>query len=89
MIAIHFKKLQIYLTSVTLRLVEVLLATLLWLMFLFKHFLNTSSTAIFSAAPMEMIEIAYTPKTSHSCGLDNIDPCIAKESVSSIANPLA
>ena len=38
-------------------------------------------------SPLEIIKFAYSLNTSHSCGIDNIDPCI--EFISLIADPLA
>ena len=66
---------------------EILLATLLWLMILFRHFLeHLKYKDVFSTTYyflMEMIEIVKkTLKTSHSCAIDNtqiyVDPFIEK-----------
>ena len=40
-------------------------------------------------SPLEIIEFAYSLNISHSSGVDNIDPCIAHEFISLIAEPLS
>ena len=42
-----------------------------------------------STSPLEIIKFAHSLNTSHSCGIDNIDPCIVHEFLSLIAEPLS
>ena len=40
-------------------------------------------------SPLEIIKFAHSLNTSHSCGIENIDPCIAHEFISLIEEPLS
>ena len=58
----------------------------------FHSFLNRpqlQSMSFLPTSPLDIIEFAYSLNTSHSCGIDNIDPCIAHEFISLIAEPLS
>ena len=48
--------------------------------YLFHSFLNQphlQSMSFLPTSPLEIIKFAYSLNISHSCGVDNIDPCIA------------
>lgn len=58
----------------------------------FHEFLTRSPTptmSFFPVSPDEIIQIVKELKTSHSCGLDGIDPCIAGEFIPLISNILS
>ena len=58
----------------------------------FQSFLNQpqlQSMSFLPTSPLEIIKSAYSLNTSHICGIDNIDPCIAHEFISLIADPLS
>ena len=58
----------------------------------FHSFLNQpqlQSMSFLPTSPLEIIKFAHSLNTSHSCGIDNIDPCIAHEFISLIAEPLS
>ena len=47
------------------------------------------SMSFLPTSPLEIIKFAHSLNTSHSCGIDNIDPCIAHEFISLIAGLLS
>ena len=47
------------------------------------------SMSFFPTSPLEIIKFAHSLNTSHSCGIDNIDPCIAHEFISLIEELLS
>ena len=58
----------------------------------FHSFLNRpllQSMSFLPTSPLGIIKFAYSLNTSHSCGIDNIDPCIAHEFISLIAEPIS
>ena len=56
----------------------------------FHSFLNQPQLQSMSFLPtLEIIKFAHSLNTSHSCGIDNIDPCIAHEFISLIAEPIS
>ena len=58
----------------------------------FHSFLNQpqlQSMSFLPTSPLEIIKFAHSLNTSHSCDIDNIDPCIAHEFISLIAEPLS
>ena len=45
--------------------------------------------SLFPTSPLEVINISGSLKASHSCGVDDVDPCIAHEFISLVADPLS
>ena len=45
--------------------------------------------SLFPTSPLEVINISGFLKASHSCGVDDVDPCIAHEFISLVADPLS
>ena len=50
---------------------------------------NLPSMRFLPSSPLEIVKVPYSLNTSHSCGIDNVGPCIAHEFMSLIADPLS
>ena len=55
----------------------------------FTNFSQLQSMTLFPTSPLEVINISGPLKASHSCGVDDVDPCIAHEFISLVADPLS
>ena len=55
----------------------------------FPNFSQLQSMSLFPTSPLEVINISGSLKASHSCGVDDVDPCIAHEFISLVADPLS
>ena len=55
----------------------------------FPNFSQLQSMSLFPTSPLEVINTSGSLKASHSCGVDDVDPCIAHEFISLVADLLS
>ena len=55
----------------------------------FPNFSQLQSMSLFPTSPLGVINISGSLKPSHSCGVDDVDSCVAREFKSLVASPLS